>query len=383
MWFSKDKSSANEDKQPTAEVKVLQQQLDDKERELEQSRAQLSTAQGEVATLQKRLLSLHQSGCLLLSSSDLLRVIGGKAAAGSQKMFDEHVHLTEASSLFKQSAMLLTEVKQGAKHLSAQTTANRESIDNLEQASQTIAQFTETIASISSQTNLLALNAAIEAARAGEHGRGFAVVADEVRALAGKTEDATNEIREYVSVIIDNAEKTRIGFAEMTTSIDEVNVSADTIDTAIGDVVGISTQMMDSLGENTGEAFIESIKTDHLLYKVSIYEVAFGLSEQTPADFKSHHDCRLGKWYFTGDGQKYLAGIPAFQQLDTPHEAVHNEGGAGLEAFAEQNYELANQHFMAMEEASRQVTTLLDKLKIEYVKVLNEIRDGMGDVELF
>ncbi|OUR82433.1 hypothetical protein A9Q82_06355 [Cycloclasticus sp. 46_120_T64] len=382
MWFSKGKNG-NDDSQPAAAVKTLRRQLDDKERELEQSRTQLSTAQNEAATLQKRLLSLHQSGCLLLSSSELLRVIGGKAAAGSQKMFDEHVHLTEASSLFKQSAMLLAEVKQGAQHLSAQTTDNKQSIDNLEQASQTIAKFTETIASISSQTNLLALNAAIEAARAGEHGRGFAVVADEVRALAGKTEDATNEIREYVSVITDNAEKTRVGFAEMTSSIDDVNVSAETIDTAIGDVVGISTHMMDALGESTAEAFIESIKTDHLLYKVAIYEVVFGLSDKTEADFKNHHECRLGKWYFAGDGQKYLASLPAFQQLNTPHEAVHKEGAAGLVAFSQQNYELANQHLAAMEAASVKVTDLLDKMKVEYVKVLNKIREGMGDVELF
>jgi len=383
MWFFKGKSSANEDKRPTGAVKVLQRKLDDKERELEQSRAQLSTAQDEVAELQKRLLSLRQLGCSVLSSADLLRAIGSRAAASSKQMFDEHVHLTEASSLFKQSAMLLAEVKRGVQHLSVQTVENKQSIENLEQASQTIAQFTETIASISSQTNLLALNAAIEAARAGEHGRGFAVVADEVRSLAGKTEDATNEIREYVSVITDNSEKTQLGFAEMTTSIGDVNVSAETIDTAISDVVGISTAMMDSLGETTADAFIESIKTDHLVYKVSIYEVMFGLSDKTVNDFKSHHECRLGKWYFEGDGHKYMTGVPAFQQLNTPHEAVHSEGLAGLEAFAEQNYELANQHFLAMEEASKQATTLLDKLKIEYVKVLNKIRDGMGNVELF
>ncbi len=90
--------------------------------------------------------------------------------------------------------------------LSAQTHASRELIDGLSARTEEIRRITDVIQSIASQTNLLALNAAIEAARAGEAGRGFAVVADEVRSLAARTSSATEEVGRMVGDIRQQSE---------------------------------------------------------------------------------------------------------------------------------------------------------------------------------
>jgi methyl-accepting chemotaxis protein len=109
------------------------------------------------------------------------------------------------------------EVNQGMENVrhslsvSAQLTENiviaSSAINQLAQDSQNMNQILDVINSIAEQTNLLALNAAIEAARAGEHGRGFAVVADEVRNLASRTARSTTEVRELLDKLISAADE--------------------------------------------------------------------------------------------------------------------------------------------------------------------------------
>ncbi|MCR5757947.1 MAG: methyl-accepting chemotaxis protein [Selenomonas sp.] len=117
-----------------------------------------------------------------------------------------------------------------------------ETVEKLGQSSQKIGQIVETISSIAEQTNLLALNAAIEAARAGEHGRGFAVVADEVRKLAEASQEAAKEITTLIGGIqtetveaVSAMQKGSAAVQEGTTSVEQLRVTFKSIyDEALG-----------------------------------------------------------------------------------------------------------------------------------------------------
>ena len=104
-------------------------------------------------------------------------------------------------SLAKETTEFFHKTQYSVKSLADGVTASAEAIETLNNQSKSIGTVLDVIRGIAEQTNLLALNAAIEAARAGEHGRGFAVVADEVRTLAQRTQQSTQEIDRMIETL--------------------------------------------------------------------------------------------------------------------------------------------------------------------------------------
>ncbi|MCR9423900.1 methyl-accepting chemotaxis protein [Vibrio sp. RM-69-4] len=160
-------------------------------------------------------------------------------------------HITDsASQEAKQSIIIVNNAVETVSSLVSDVEQMSERIANMNKDAIKISEVLTVIGAISEQTNLLALNAAIEAARAGEQGRGFAVVADEVRALAARTQNSTTEISDMLAKLLEGTDsvvaamdKTKNQCQTTADKTSEVSGSLNIMSTSVSEIDDLSTQI--------------------------------------------------------------------------------------------------------------------------------------------
>ena len=345
-----------ENQQLREQLKEAQRQARD---QAEQFQQQLRAVEAELAAVNSRQQE-QQWQQQQLQGSGALEAVSQSLSEHAEALIAERTALAKLEDIFGQTQSAIRTLEDRATQITGHANQSAETAAVLDGTAGSINALISSIQEISDQTNLLALNAAIEAARAGEAGRGFAVVADEVRQLAGKANDASKQIESLIRKIIEQTNNIKGLVSQSQQSAADVSQSSQQIDKVVNEVIQRSDAMKKLIRLTTTLTYLDGLKMDYLSWKAAVYQ-AVAQQREVPASVAER---KYQEWCGSGNyGHRHYGQLNSFRSIESPHRAFHQAGREAQQAGRNGNTAALAQSLSQLEVAAGQVVQAIEHLQ--------------------